>query len=106
MDPRQLQAILPLLILAHLAGVAHGHGLAQQKGGAQPKPAPRPQPQRPQGSGVPQAQGGAGVGQGFHGNMAPVTGGLGSLMNTGGLYPHQQNPAPHPLAFLGGGGMR
>jgi hypothetical protein len=98
MDPR-LRAILPLLILAHLSGVARGHSLASKKAGPQ-KSSPAVQKRPAQTS--PQAQGPAGVGQGFQGQLGPVSGGMNSLANMSGILP-QQNTAPSFYSLMQSG---
>lgn len=71
--------LLRLIVLLHLAGILPKHNQAMPQGPQGPKQ-------------TPQAQGGHGMAQGFQGEMAPLTGGLGSAKNKAGLYPHQQNP--------------
>lgn len=104
MDPKQ---VLPLLILAHLAGIARGHSVGHAVGrqSALPNngmaPAPRPQPQPQQKPAAPKqnpkAQGGKGKGQGFHGAKAPIAGGLASRQNALGMLPHQNVMAQNPM---------
>lgn len=86
-----MQGLLGLLMLLHLAGVFHPpQGQPAQKPQQKPSPKPQPGPR-----GLPQAQGAAGIGQGFKGSQGPVIGGLGSMQNSVGLHPHQLNPSPY-----------
>lgn len=92
-------------MLLHLAGVFRPQQQPAQHPGQQPSNPNAPTRALPQGlqgmGGRPQAQGAHGIGQGYHGVQAPVTGGLGSMKNTVGLYPHQQQP-PNPFTMLAG----
>ena len=84
------QNLLMLLLMLHLSGLMRSQGAQARPNKAQRPRQPQPSMQRP--GGAPAAQGAHGMAQGFHGMMAPSTGGVGSLKNQAGLYPHQQNP--------------
>lgn len=97
--------LLGLILLLHLAGAFRQPGPSTSQGQQAPK-----RPEGPQGIGNalgqtllpsvggPSAQGPHGIGQGYHGGLGPVMGGLGSMRNQAGLYPHQQNP----FSFMAG----
>lgn len=87
--------LLGLLLLLHLSGMLQPRqNQPVQKSRAK---APTPTP-----GGPPSAQGAHGISQGFKGAQAPILGGLGSMKNTVGLYPHQMNPSPNVYSWMAG----
>ncbi len=104
MNP-MLQHLLPLLILAHLAGVHKGQSMQTGMGGSVRQNVPQPQP-RPKPKGTPKAQGHRGVAQGRHGAKGPVKGGTMARKNALGMLPQQQQQATNPMlgALKGFGG--
>lgn len=91
-----LGALLPLLMLL----MVH-HSRNQGANQTRPQQPHQPQGQNPPliGGGTPAQQGVHGKSQGFHGSLAPILGGLGSMQNTVGQHEHQTAPF-NPLSFL------